>query len=176
MSEVLMFYHHRYHVVDNRTRGDGTQVKELIRKLEWMVQEKRGHLEVDPLVLLDLEAEAERRSKDRRKKQRQMEVQTHRDIIRTSVSGERSARPITEGLAGVTGLAQHLMSLWLTFRLLLVQVTVSRSRTFTLTCPSPRSLGVYRSSASSCWGSGKPERVLLGTPSWAEGGSSRRAP
>uniref|UniRef100_A0A3Q3WWJ4 AIG1-type G domain-containing protein n=1 Tax=Mola mola TaxID=94237 RepID=A0A3Q3WWJ4_MOLML len=48
----------RYHVVDNRSKGDASQVKELIRKLAEMVEGQRcgsSYLEVDNTVLLGLE-------------------------------------------------------------------------------------------------------------------------
>lgn len=81
----------RYHVVDNRSKGDGTQVTELIRKLEGMVEEKRGgssFLEVDNTLLMGLEADPERRARERRKKQRQMENQMQRAIIKAALISE----------------------------------------------------------------------------------------
>uniref|UniRef100_A0A673BP36 AIG1-type G domain-containing protein n=1 Tax=Sphaeramia orbicularis TaxID=375764 RepID=A0A673BP36_9TELE len=88
LQTLLQKCGYRYHVVDNRSRGDGTQVKELIRKLEVMVEgkeERSKHLEMDSMVLLGLEADAKRRARERRKKQRQMEAQTQRVIIKASV-------------------------------------------------------------------------------------------
>lgn len=81
----------RYHVVDNRSKGDGTQVKELIRKLEVMVAGKKdgsSYLEMDNTVLLGLEADGKRRARERRKKQRQMEEQMQRGTIKAALMSE----------------------------------------------------------------------------------------
>lgn len=81
----------RYHVVNNRSKGDGTQVKELIRKVEQMVQGKNeggNHLEMDNTVLLGLEADGKRRARERRKKQRQMEAQMQRGTIKAALMSE----------------------------------------------------------------------------------------
>lgn len=81
----------RYHVVDNRSKGDGTQVKELIRKLEVMVEGKKdgsSHLEMESTVLLGLEADGKRRARERRKKQRQMEEQMQRGTIKAALMSE----------------------------------------------------------------------------------------
>lgn len=80
----------RYHVVNNRSKGDGTQVKELIRKLEEMVHNKKDvsrHLEMDTIVL-GLEADGKRRARERRKKQRQMEAQVQRGTIKAALMSE----------------------------------------------------------------------------------------
>lgn len=81
----------RYHVVNNRNKGDGTQVTELIRKLEQMVAAKKGgrsHLEMDNSVMLGLEADGKRRARERRKKQRQMEAQMQRWAIKEALTSE----------------------------------------------------------------------------------------
>nr|XP_046236193.1 trichohyalin isoform X2 [Scatophagus argus] len=81
----------RYHVVDNRSKGDGTQVKELIRKLEEMVEGKKGgssYLEMDNTVLMSLEADGKRRARERRKKQRQMEEQMQKSTIKTALMSD----------------------------------------------------------------------------------------
>ncbi|XP_060887856.1 trichohyalin [Labrus mixtus] len=80
----------RYHVLDNRCKGDGTQVTELIRKLEVMVEKKAGssHLEMDNTVLLGLEADGKRRARERRKKQRQMEEQVQRGTIKAALMSD----------------------------------------------------------------------------------------
>lgn len=82
----------RYHVVNNnRGKGDGTQVKELIRKLEQMVAAKEGgksHLGMDSSVMLGLEADAKRRARERRKKQRQMEAQMQKGAIKEALTSE----------------------------------------------------------------------------------------
>lgn len=81
----------RYHVVNNHNKGDGTQVRELIRKLEAMVERKKNgksHLELDHSVLSGLEAEGKRRARERRKKQRQMEAQVQRGAIKAALMSE----------------------------------------------------------------------------------------
>ncbi|MEQ2187405.1 hypothetical protein GOODEAATRI_004422 [Goodea atripinnis] len=78
----------RYHIVNNYNKGDLTQVKELIRKLEMMVDRKKcrkTHLELDNGVLLGLEADGKRRARERRKKQRQMEAQMQRGTIKAAL-------------------------------------------------------------------------------------------
>lgn len=81
----------RYHVVNNRNKADETQVKELIRKVEQMVEGRRdgrNYLEMDKTVVLGLEADAKRRARERRKKQRQMETQMQRGIIKAALMSE----------------------------------------------------------------------------------------
>uniref|UniRef100_A0A3P8RXE9 AIG1-type G domain-containing protein n=2 Tax=Amphiprion percula TaxID=161767 RepID=A0A3P8RXE9_AMPPE len=81
----------RYHVVNNRSKGDEMQVKELIRKLEEMVHGKKdgsSHLEMDSTVLLGLEADGKRRARERRKKQRQMEAQMQRGTIKAALMSD----------------------------------------------------------------------------------------
>ncbi|KAK1796864.1 hypothetical protein P4O66_000952 [Electrophorus voltai] len=79
----------RFHVLENKRRGDdGTQVKELLKKIEVMVKERGGgHYESAPL-LLGLEAEGKRRARERRKKQRLMEAQTQRGIIKVVLTAD----------------------------------------------------------------------------------------
>lgn len=91
IQRLLQKCMNRYHVVDNRSKGDGTQVTELIRKLERMVEEKRGgssFLEMDNTLLMGLEADVKRRTRERRKKQRQMENQMQRAIIKAALISE----------------------------------------------------------------------------------------
>ncbi|XP_076018690.1 uncharacterized protein LOC143010303 [Genypterus blacodes] len=81
----------RYHVLDNRSRGDGTQVKELIRKLVEMVDGKEeGHeyFEVENTALLGLEADRKRRARETRRKQRQMEAQVQRRSIKAALTSD----------------------------------------------------------------------------------------
>nr|XP_046184989.1 GTPase IMAP family member 8-like isoform X4 [Oncorhynchus gorbuscha] len=80
-QQLLRRCGNRYHVLDNRSRGDGTQVRELLRKMVEMVENKGGHFGADP-ALLRLEADGRRRARERRKRQRQMEAQTQRGTIR----------------------------------------------------------------------------------------------
>lgn len=81
----------RYHVVENRGKGNGTQVKELINKLDEMVEGKSGgsrFLEMDYTLLSGLEADGKRRARERRKKQRQMEEQIQRTTIKAALISE----------------------------------------------------------------------------------------
>lgn len=79
----------RLHVLENKRCGkDGTQVKELISKIEEMVKERGGrHYECDPL-LLGIEVEGKRRARERRKKQRIMETQAQKGIIKAVLTCE----------------------------------------------------------------------------------------
>lgn len=91
LQRLLQKCGNRYHVVDNRSKGDGTQVKELIRKLEEMVEGKKdgsSYLEMNNTVLLGLEADGKRRARERRKKQRQMEEQMQRGTIKAALISE----------------------------------------------------------------------------------------
>ncbi|XP_072314776.1 uncharacterized protein [Eucyclogobius newberryi] len=81
----------RYHVMDSRGKGEGTQGKELIRKLKEMVEEKEEkgkHLEMDEAALSELEVDATRRARERRKRQRQMEAQAQRGAIKTALMSD----------------------------------------------------------------------------------------
>uniref|UniRef100_A0A8C6PTY3 AIG1-type G domain-containing protein n=1 Tax=Nothobranchius furzeri TaxID=105023 RepID=A0A8C6PTY3_NOTFU len=91
LQRLLQKCGNRYHVVNNYNKGDEAQVKELIRKLEVMVdgqKDKKTHLELDHTVLLGLEAEGKRRARERRKKQRQMEAQMQRGTIKAALMSE----------------------------------------------------------------------------------------
>lgn len=91
LQRLLQKCGNRYHVVNNHSKGDGTQVKELIRKLEEMVAGKKegsSHLEMDNTVLSGLEADGKRRARERRKKQRQMEAQMQRGTIKAALMSE----------------------------------------------------------------------------------------
>lgn len=78
----------RYHVLDNRSRGNGAQVSDLMTKMEEMVEGKvGGHFGPDP-VILGLEADGKRRARERRKKQRHMEGLTQRGTIRAALMSE----------------------------------------------------------------------------------------
>ncbi|XP_053485515.1 trichohyalin [Ictalurus furcatus] len=81
----------RLHVLENKRCGkDGTQVKELISKIEEMVKERGGrHYECDPL-LLGIEVEGKRRARERRKKQRIMETQAQKGIIKAVLTSDIS--------------------------------------------------------------------------------------
>lgn len=82
----------RYHVFDNRSKGDaGTQVVELLMKLEVMVEEKgdgNRFLKMDGELLTGLEADRKRRAREQRKKQRQLENQMQRATIKAALTGD----------------------------------------------------------------------------------------
>ncbi|XP_029695667.1 trichohyalin isoform X2 [Takifugu rubripes] len=74
----------RYHVVNNRNRGDVTQVRELMGKLEELVGGGR-FLEMDHVALAGLEEDGKRRAREQRKKQRQMEEHMQRATIKAAL-------------------------------------------------------------------------------------------
>lgn len=91
LQNLLQKCGNRYHVLDNRSKGDGTQVRELIRKVEEMVEwNKEGirHFGMDNTVLVRLEVDGKRKARERRKKQRQMEAQVQRGMIRAALTSE----------------------------------------------------------------------------------------
>lgn len=91
LQRLLQKCGNRYHVVNNRSKGDETQVKELLRKVDQLVAGRKGggnHLEMDNTVVLGLEADGKRRARERRKKQRQMETQMQRGIIKAALMSE----------------------------------------------------------------------------------------
>ncbi|XP_036452069.1 trichohyalin [Colossoma macropomum] len=95
-QKLLQRCGNRFHVLENKRRGDdGTQVMELMRKIEEMVKERGGkHYDSDPLLLV-LEVEGKRRARERRKKQRLMEAQTQRGAIKAVLTVDA---PQTEDL------------------------------------------------------------------------------
>ncbi|XP_056090897.1 GTPase IMAP family member 8 [Rhinichthys klamathensis goyatoka] len=66
----------RYHVLNNENWDDGSQVTNLLEKIEKMVAQNRGHYyEIDPKTLKEVKQKwkaAEKKAKARAKKQRQM--------------------------------------------------------------------------------------------------------
>lgn len=91
LQRLLQKCCNRYHVVNNRSKGDGAQVTELIRKLEEMVDRKKdgnSHLGLGNSLLSGLEADGKRRARERRKKQRQMEAQMQRGTIKAALMSE----------------------------------------------------------------------------------------
>lgn len=79
----------RYHVMNNRNRGDATQVRELMGKLEDLAGGVR-FLEMDHVALAGLEADGKRRARERRKKQRHMEEHMQRATIKAAILSEFS--------------------------------------------------------------------------------------
>lgn len=93
IQRLLQKCKNRYHVLDNRSKGDaGAQVAQLLRKLEVMVEEKRGDggvfLKMDGTLLTGLEADRKRRMREQRKKQRQMENHMQRATIKAALMSE----------------------------------------------------------------------------------------
>ncbi|XP_062336427.1 GTPase IMAP family member 8-like [Osmerus eperlanus] len=75
----------RYHVLNNKNRGDDTQVTKLLDKMEEMVARNRGgHYEMNRKILKKIEnIEERRRAEEERAQQRLMKVQEQRETLRS---------------------------------------------------------------------------------------------
>ncbi|KAL0970146.1 hypothetical protein UPYG_G00237780 [Umbra pygmaea] len=91
-QQLLKRCGNRYHVLDNRSRGDANQVKELLKKMEAMVEANEGRHFGASLALLGLEADGKRRARERRKRQRQMEAQTQSGTMRAALMSDAGSQ------------------------------------------------------------------------------------
>ncbi|KAJ8345935.1 hypothetical protein SKAU_G00301280 [Synaphobranchus kaupii] len=87
LQELIEKCGNRYHVLNNENRADGTQVTELLEKIEEMMAGHGGsHYEIDRMLLQ--EVEEKRRAVEERMKQRMMKVQKQRKTLRALFEGE----------------------------------------------------------------------------------------
>lgn len=77
----------RYHVLNIRNYGDGTQVSDLMEKIEEIVVENGGrHFEMDPQRLQEIEER--KRAEEESAEERLMKVQTQRETLRERLTGD----------------------------------------------------------------------------------------
>ncbi|XP_064172213.1 GTPase IMAP family member 4-like [Anguilla rostrata] len=86
LQELIEKCGNRYHVLNNENRADGTQVTELLEKIEMMAGHGGSHYEVDRMLLQ--EVEEKRRAVEQRVKQRMMKVQMRRKTLRALFEGK----------------------------------------------------------------------------------------
>ncbi|KAJ8272331.1 hypothetical protein COCON_G00111900 [Conger conger] len=87
LQELIEKCGNRYHVLNNENRADGTQVTELLEKMEEMMAGHGGsHYEIDRMLLQ--EVEEKRRAVEEQVKQRMMKVQKQRKTLRALFEGE----------------------------------------------------------------------------------------
>ncbi|XP_061080456.1 GTPase IMAP family member 8-like isoform X2 [Conger conger] len=87
LQELIEKCGNRYHVLNNENRADGTQVTELLEKIEEMMAGNGGsHYEIDRMLLQ--EVEEKRRAMEEQVKQRMMKVQKQRKTLRALFQGE----------------------------------------------------------------------------------------
>ncbi|XP_064170426.1 GTPase IMAP family member 4-like [Anguilla rostrata] len=86
LQELIEKCGSRYHVLNNENRADGTQVTELLERVEEMMAGHGGsHYEIDRMFLQ--EVEEKRRAVEERVKQRMMKVHKQRITLRALFEG-----------------------------------------------------------------------------------------